>query len=72
VLLVSDYFLASDFIRNEESPQLLSAAYAGEITLFAILISASGYKATPLAQFQFAHSPDEPLDRLRVATPRRR
>jgi hypothetical protein len=66
VLLVSDYFLASDFIRDEELPQLLSAADAGEITLFAIPISASGYKATPLAQLQFAHSPDEPLDRLRV------
>ena len=29
-----------------------------------IPISASGYKATPIAQFQFAYSPDKPLDRL--------
>jgi hypothetical protein len=66
VLLVSDHFLASDFIRNEELPQLLSAADTGEMTLFAIPVSASGYKATPLAQLQFAHPPDEPLDGLRM------
>jgi TIR domain len=66
VLLISDYFLASDFIREEEMPQLLSAADAGEMTLFAIPIRASGYKATPLAQLQFAHPPDEPLEGLRA------
>src|SRR6516225_4846835 len=66
VLLVSDHFLASDFIRNEELPQLLSAAGTGEMTIFAIPVSSSGYKATPLAQLQFAHPPDEPLDGLRV------
>ena len=66
VLLVSDHFLASDFIRNEELPQLLNAADAGDMTLFAIAVSASGYKATPLSQLQFAHSPDEPLDGMRV------
>jgi WD40 repeat protein len=66
VLLVSDHFLASDFIRNEELPQLLRASEAGEITLFAIPISTSGYRATPLADFQFAHSPDDPLDGIRV------
>ena len=65
VLLVSPDFLASDFIRNEELPALLKDADAKSITLFPIPIRASNYKATPLAEYQFAHPPDRPLDRLR-------
>ena len=64
VLLVSGNFLASDFIYEEELTPLLSAADAGEITLIPVPVSASGYKETPLARFQFAHSPDVPLDSL--------
>jgi internalin A len=65
VLLVSPDFLASDFIRNEELPALLKDADAKAITLFPIPIRASNYKATPLAEYQFAHPPDRPLDSLR-------
>jgi hypothetical protein len=67
VLLVSPNFLASDFIRNEELPALLEGADAGAIALFPIPIRASNYKATRLAEYQFAHPPDRPLDGLRLA-----
>jgi hypothetical protein len=62
VLLVSPDFLASDFIWNEELPPLFEGAEAGTITLFPIPISASNYRATPLAHYQFAHTPERPLD----------
>src|SRR6516225_3344599 len=64
VLLVSPDFLASDFIWNEELPLLFEGAKAGIITLFPIPISASNYRATPLTHYQFAHPPEQPLDRM--------
>jgi hypothetical protein len=66
VLLVSQEFLASDFIREQELPPLIRGAEAGSIILFAIAISASTFKITPLAQYQWANDPDQPLDRLRT------
>jgi WD40 repeat protein len=64
VALVSANFLASDFIHDEELPALLAGVDAGKITLVPIPISASGYKETALARFQFAHPPENPLDGL--------
>jgi internalin A len=64
VAFVSANFLASDFIYDEELPALLAGVDAGKITLVPIPISASGYKETALARFQFAHPPDNPLDGL--------
>jgi WD40 repeat protein len=64
VLLVSANFLNSNFIYDEELPALLAGADTGEITLVPVPISASGFRETALAQFQFAHSPDSPLDGL--------
>jgi WD40 repeat protein len=64
VALVSANFLASDFIYDEELPALLAGADAGQISLVPIPISASGYKETALARFQFAYPPDNPLDGL--------
>src|SRR6516225_2649274 len=65
VLLLSPDFLASDFIYSEELPPLLKGADAGSIILVLIPVRASGYEATPLAKYQFAHPPDRPLDKLR-------
>jgi hypothetical protein len=56
--------ISSDFIYDEELPALLASAKAGEVTLFPVPISASGYKETELVRFQFAHPPDDPLDGL--------
>ena len=65
VLLVTPDFLASDFIYDEELPPLLRGAEIGSITLFPIPVSAADHEASPLAQYQFAHPPDDPLDRMR-------
>jgi tetratricopeptide (TPR) repeat protein len=65
VLLVSPDFLASDFICDEELPPLLQGVDDGSITLFPIPISYSDPEASPLAQYQFSHPPDDPLDRMR-------
>jgi hypothetical protein len=65
VLLVSYNFLASDFIDKEELPPLLEGAAAGSVILVPIPVSASNYEASPLANYQFAHPPNRPLDKLR-------
>ena len=67
VLLVSPHFLASDFIHDEELPVLLEGAVLGQIALCPIPISASAYDITPLADIQWAHDPDTPLDSLSEA-----
>jgi WD40 repeat protein len=67
VLLVSYNFLASDFIDKEELPPLLEGAAAGSILLVPIPVSASNYETSPLAEYQFAHPPSRPLDKLRKA-----
>jgi hypothetical protein len=65
VLLVSPDFVDSDFIHDEELPPLLEGADAGSITLVAIPISSSNYKAIGLTEYQFATPPDRPLERMR-------
>lgn len=64
VLLVSPEFLASDFIKREELPTLLTLADADQIKLFCVPVSASAYEATPLARYQWAWDPLKPLDEL--------
>jgi hypothetical protein len=65
VLLVTPDFLASNFIYDEELPPLLHGADDGSITLFPIPVSSADHEASPLGQYQFAHPPDRPLDKLR-------
>jgi hypothetical protein len=64
VLLVTPDFLASDFIYDEELPPLLQGADNGSIILFPVPVSDADHEASPLAQYQFAHPPDDPLDRM--------
>ena len=59
VLLVSPDFIASDFIQDEEVPPLVRGAEMGSLILFAIPISASAFKITPLAHYQWAHDPKQ-------------
>ncbi len=64
VLLVSAYFLASDFIATTELPTIVDAAKAGRVTLMWVPVSASDWESTPLADFQAVISPAKPLDAM--------
>jgi len=62
VLLVSDNFLASDFIAKHELPPLLDRC-----TVFWIHVSACLYEQTEIAGYQAAHDVSKPLDTLSKA-----
>jgi hypothetical protein len=67
ILLVSQHFIASEFIATHELPPLLRAAEQGRLRIVWIAVSASNYDYTPLADIQCANDPKRPLDRLRPA-----
>jgi hypothetical protein len=64
ILLVSPNFLASDFIMNEELPQILKNTANGQTIIYWIAISHSSYKETPLKDIQSANDPSKPLSSL--------
>ncbi|ESA34600.1 leucine rich repeat -containing protein, partial [Leptolyngbya sp. Heron Island J] len=64
VLLVSQPFLASDFIHENELPPLLEAAENEGLTIIWVPVSYSTYKDSPIEKYQAAHEPQHPLDSL--------
>jgi WD40 repeat protein len=64
VLLVTQSFFASRFIREEELPVLLRAAEAGEVSLLWIAWSPSRYKGKELESYQSLNDPKLPLSRM--------
>jgi internalin A len=64
VLLVSPYFLASDFIAKKELPPILDKTSHKQLTILWIAISDSNFKYTEINKYQAAHNPEEPLDTL--------
>jgi hypothetical protein len=64
VLLVSQNFLASDFIANEEIPPILAAAKDQGLTIVWIPVTASLWEKTEITKYQAAHDPQRPLDGL--------
>jgi hypothetical protein len=67
VLLVSQNFIASQYIASHELPQLLDAAKTDGLTIFWIPIKPSTYKDSEIQKYQAAHSPNQPISSLRGA-----
>jgi len=64
ILLVSEDFLASDFIFRHELPPLLEAAEKDGLTILWIYIDACLYDLTEIGEYQSAHTPLIPLNIL--------
>ncbi len=64
VLLVSQDFLASKFIKENELPPLLKAREQGELDVLWIAIRESTYEDTAIERYQAANDPKVPLDSL--------
>jgi hypothetical protein len=64
VLLVSQPFLASEFIVKNELPPLLQAAQDEGVTILWVPLTASLYDETPIGDYQAVHDPARPLDSL--------
>lgn len=64
VMLVSDNFLASDFIADNELPPLLKGAEEGGTKIIWVPISACLVDETDIGSYQAALSPGTPLDSM--------
>ncbi|HXC43062.1 MAG TPA: toll/interleukin-1 receptor domain-containing protein [Candidatus Dormibacteraeota bacterium] len=62
VLLVSQAFLASDFIADEELTHFLKASEETGLTILWVAVSPSTWQQSPISQFQAANDPKRPLD----------
>jgi hypothetical protein len=61
ILLVSQDFIASDFIRKQELPTILERASRKALKVCWIPVRASNYKSTQLERFQAFGDPERPL-----------
>jgi len=62
ILLVSKYFLASDFIQNQELPKILERASCDELRVMSIIISHCRFKENKkISQYQSLNPPDTPI-----------
>lgn len=67
VLLVSRYFFDSDFIAENELPDLLDAAKDEGVVILWVAVSDSPYKKSRLAKYQAVNDPGKPLDGMTKA-----
>lgn len=61
VFLVTQDFLNSPFIQSEELPPLIEAATKKDCLIFWISVKSSTFQDSPLAKFQGAIAPHQPL-----------
>jgi len=62
VLFISQHFLASDFIHDEELPRILQREEAGELTMLPVFLDVSDVKNfDKLTRLQGIGTPDKPL-----------
>ena len=64
LLLVSDDFLASEFVTNKELPPLLRAAEEEGLCILWVCLGPCFYEATPIHEYQAVLPPGEPLEAL--------
>jgi len=64
VLLVSNHFLASDFINTNELPIILKAAEQKQLRVLWIYLRSCLYESTAISEYQAAHTPLKPLEEL--------
>ncbi len=67
VLLVSQDFLTSRFIKQEEMPSLLEGAKQRGLVIFWIAVSSCTFQDSVIARYQAANDPKQPLDMLSKA-----
>jgi hypothetical protein len=66
ILLVSPEFLESDFIDQNELPEIYNAAERKKIKLLWVHVSPALYKETPIERYQAAYPPEPALASLTV------
>jgi formylglycine-generating enzyme required for sulfatase activity len=67
LLLVTQRFIVSDFIHQNELPQLLERARTEGVKILWIALSRSTVRDTEINTYQALNDPGKPLDRLRPA-----
>jgi formylglycine-generating enzyme required for sulfatase activity len=67
LLLVSDHFLASEFVMGEEVPRLLAAAEAEGVRVLWVSLSACLVEETEIHHYQAVLPPSRPLDQMAEA-----
>jgi hypothetical protein len=65
VLLVSQHFLASEFIKDLELPYLINAVDKNSVKLLWILVGPCLYQYTEIQKYQAAHDVSKPLNSLK-------
>lgn len=65
VMLVSQDYLASDFVSREEFPQILEGAEKGDLTIYWIAVRPAVVDSTSLGKYQAVNDPAYPLSSLR-------
>lgn len=71
VLLVSNNFLASEFIVKKELPEILNASRHDGVIIFNIILDTCAFHLTDLAIYQCLNNPKFPLEELRPAERKR-